>query len=150
MQSCALTRPNHLDVNLFSLPIGEYNRVALNEVRNSSSAFETCCGNPGAEFNPLPSKPGCFRYCNVTAPGLTVERVNTCLTELMFRAGLEGWGVSMDEPVKPGSNSSSSSPTSQPTSTRSPTSSPIPNGAMGRGGLVGWAIMGLVTTSLLV
>jgi hypothetical protein len=89
MQSCV---DNSSSFSLPKPPYTESSWFALGPIRNTSDAFESCCQSAGEEY----SDSGCFRYCNITAPGLTVDTVKSCLDRAARDADIGFFGSLSD------------------------------------------------------
>lgn len=87
MESCR----NSTNYGSISTPryVDDRGYFALGSIRNSSYAFETCCQTPGQEYTWNGNDAACYRYCNLTAPGLTADGVKSCVKDQVEKAGIK-------------------------------------------------------------
>jgi hypothetical protein len=95
MQSCV---GNATSFSLPTPPYTESSWFALGPIRNTSNAFESCCQSAGEEYggSGCYRHCDCYRYCNITAPGLTVDNVESCLKRTARDAGIGFFGSRSD------------------------------------------------------
>jgi hypothetical protein len=108
--------------------------VATYNVGNLTSILQSCCqASETTAFSSVTLSVGhCFRYCTVSAPGLTPEKANNCVIEEAHKQGIDAvktaWAKKVDEKAQKKSGAS--------TNTNNPK--------------LGWMIMGLVAAWVVI
>ncbi|KAF2845591.1 hypothetical protein T440DRAFT_543706 [Plenodomus tracheiphilus IPT5] len=129
---CAQTPPANWTRSSASPPTDSKAWYSLGYVRNTESIFSSCCQSPGALFTPHepfinttdPGLKDCFRYCNITAPGITVFSIFECVEDALKAAGIENDFTQTSEnttSVQPGPSSTVVVGTGAPSSRASQT-----------------------------